>query len=69
MYAMILFFLLSLAGFSLIFHVFGHIRHLIILIPFILTCSVVFIASLETDNFKISNIIFVLLLLYAVSYK
>jgi len=67
MYAMILLFLLTFAGFSMIFQVFGHVRHLLFLIPFILACSVVFISSLGTDTVKISNIVFGLLLVSAVS--
>lgn len=67
MYPLMLMMLLTLAGFALVFDVFGHVRHLIFLIPFIIICCGFFLDSMDSSRWKISNILILLLLVYTVS--
>ncbi|MHB8788720.1 MAG: hypothetical protein ACYDBT_02440 [Desulfobulbaceae bacterium] len=67
MFPLVLLFGLTLAGFSLVFDVFGHIRHLLFLIPFILLGSVAFVASLSGERFRVGNILLVVLLVHTVA--
>ncbi len=67
MYPLMLMMLLTLAGFSLVFDVFGHVRHLIFLIPFIAICGMFFLSSMRVGSWQFSNIVIFLLLIYTVA--
>lgn len=67
MYSVVLLIFLSVAGFSLVFDVFGHIRHLVVLLPFLLLMASLTITYLPVNKLPISNVLFFLLLLFMVT--
>lgn len=58
---------LTLAGFSIIFHVFGHVRHLLFLLPFIFISGAVFAASLSWGRTRLANMALTALLGYTLA--
>lgn len=67
MMPLVLLFGLTLAGLSIVFDVFGHVRHLIFLLPFIFISGAAFAASLSWSRLKPANIVLGLLLAYTVA--
>lgn len=62
-------FLVSILGMSLVFHIFRHERHLIYLVPIILIVSVGFLSSMDRNSrVKFSNIVLFFILLFNLSW-
>lgn len=66
-YSAVLLVVLTTIGFSLVFDVFGHVRHLVFLIPFLLLMATLAITYLPGNRFLISNVLFFSLLLFMVT--
>lgn len=66
MYGVILMLVLTIAGFSLVFDIFGHIRHLVFLIPFLLLLGTLAITYLPRKALACANILFFLLIVFMV---
>ncbi len=65
-YSFVVLFAVSIAGLSLVYEVFGTVRHLIFFIPFMLLIATSCISRITIFNTNISNILTVLLLSYTV---
>jgi len=69
LYPLLLLFGATLAGFSIIFQVFGHVRHLIFLIPFIYLGGASLARSLSWGQMRFANIFLAGLFVYTIATR